>query len=509
MNLKTLFCCILCPVLLRFSFPYFDCAPLAWIALVPLFFAIAPTTRRRAFWLSYLSGLIFFLLTIGWLVYVTLTGLIILCLYLAFYFAFFGYFFAGIAKRKLLQRPESVIFLSCVWVVLEYIRSHLITGFAWALLGYSQYREIAFIQGADITGALGISFVVMVLNLCCFVLLNSLRQKNYTIVVKYILGLAILFLFVYGYGMYSLGKYSKNDRRPGFRVALLQGNIAQEEKWQSSFRSSIKKTYTGLSQRAAKSNADLLIWPETSYPDYIIGGDEDAFQDIADIVQKIKKPLLFGAVLDEGAERYFNAAFLVSPSQADIETYRKIHLVPFGEYIPLRKFLPFLEQVVPIGDFSAGKAFTIFHTDNAQGNAFDFGVLICFEDTVSELSRQFRLRGIDFLVNITNDAWFKATASPYQHLQASVFRAIENRVYVVRAANTGVSCIIDECGRILGRVADSSGNDIFVEGFLDGEVKKSSGLSLWTRFGDWFSTLCAAYMFFFVIYMKKKMWYDG
>ncbi len=472
---------------------------------MPLFFTIYKTTKRRAFWLSYLSGFLFFLLTLSWLTYVTLFGLIILCCYLAFYFAFFGYFFVGITKRTSAQRLSSIIFLSCFWVLLEYFRGQLLTGFPWVLLGYSQYRNLAFIQFADITGGLGVSFVVMFINLCVFVVLHALLTRNTAAIRKFVLSIFVVLVAVYGYGMYSMHTYSKhNENAPSLRVALLQGNVAQHQKWASIFRSSIKANYAALSQRAALDNPDLLIWPETSYPDYILSDDTDTFREIFEVTDDMHLPLLFGAVLEEN-DLYYNVAFLVSPVAQSIRAYKKIHLVPFGEYIPLRKYLHFLEDFIPIGDFESGNTYVIFHVNNRTGQRLHFGTLICFEDTLAELSRQFRLRGADFLVNITNDAWFGESANSYQHLQASVFRAIENRAYVVRAANTGISCIIDSAGRIVKRVKDSVGKDIFVRGFIQGEIKKSDVISFYTRFGDIFVMVCMVYILLFSMYLRKKM----
>lgn len=508
MNLQRLFFCILSSALLWSSFPRLDWECAAWIAFVPWLFAIAKTTKRRAFWLSYLSGFLFFLATLAWLVQVTLAGLIILCFYLAFYFAFFGYFFAGVTKRLPVQRFSVIIFLSCLWVLLEYLRGALLSGFPWALVGYSQYQNIAFIQFADSTGALGTSFAVVFVNLCVFALVQQFLKRNSTVGLKFVLAIAAVFLATYSYGLYSLAKYSSmREQGAVLRVALLQGNIAQEQKWQSVYRAPIKAHYRALSREAALSNPDVIIWPETSFPDSIVDGDQGAMSEIFDVVKETGRPLLFGAIFEAG-DSYFNAAFLVAPRAQHAQLYRKIHLVPFGEYIPLRRYLPFLEQLIPIGDFEAGKEYAIFQANNRAGEAFDFGVLICFEDTMPELARQFRLRGADFLVNITNDAWFGESASPYQHLQASVFRAVENRAYVLRAANTGISCIIDENGRIAHRVKDAAGKDIFVRGFIRADARKSKALSFYTRAGDWFVVLCAAYIFLFAIYLGKKMCYD-
>ena len=493
--------CLLSSVLLWFSFPKFNLEYLAWFSFVPLFFAIEGKTKREAFWSSYLSGFIFFILTIYWLVHVTFVGLIILSLYLSFYFAFFGYFFVGFKKRFKKYNVLLIIFLSSIWIILEYLRSYLLTGFPWVLLGYSQYLNTKIIQSVDIIGSFGLSFLVIFVNLCAFEMIKAVSFRKFKLFSKISIMLLLIWVVFYSYGVYSINKYSLQEDGV-INVSLIQGNIAQEHKWESIYRTKIKEIYFDLSRKASEDNPDIIIWPETAYPDYIISGDIESLRPMAEIVREIKIPILLGAVYQK-KDNYYNTAILITDNLKDIDIYNKIHLVPFGEYIPLRRYLSFFEQFIPIKDFSSGREFNIFRIKNKENESIDFGVLICFEDTIAELSRQFRLRGADFLVNITNDAWFKETSSPYQHLQASVFRAVENRIYTLRAANTGISCIIDNCGRIIKRVRDKN-KDIFVKGVIEGEVKKQDVLSFYTRFGDIIILICGLYILLFVYLLKKK-----
>lgn len=503
MKIKVFFLCILTSLLLSLSFPTFNLEYLAWFGFVPLLFTIENETKRRAFWISYFSGFLFFILTIYWLVHVTLAGLILLCLYLALYFAFFGYFFAGFKKRFSKTNIFTIIFLSSIWVILEYIRSQFLSGFPWALLGYSQYLNTKIIQFIDLTGSFGLSFLVIFVNLCIFHILESISHKNFKSASKILLTLLIIFIIIYGYGMYSINKYSKKSSTT-LRVSLLQGNIPQERKWQSLLSGEIKDIYFNLTRNAKEDNPDLIIWPETAYPDYIVDVDKKTLSPIIEIAGEVEIPILFGAVYQE-KDKYFNSAILISNNLEVESIYKKIHLVPFGEYLPLRKYFSILERIVPIEDFSEGKEFTIFKIKNSKGQSLNFGVLICFEDTIEELSRKFRQKGADFLVNITNDAWFKQTSSPYQHLQASVFRAVENRVYVLRSANTGITAIIDNCGRVTKELSDNKGKEIFVKGFITGSVYKQDIISFYTRFGDIIILVCGLYIIVFAIYISKKM----
>ena len=250
---------------------------------------------------------------------------------------------------------------------------------------------------------------------------------------------------------------------------------------------------------------DIIIWPEAAAPG-ILGEDTAIFERIFSLSRKIKTPLLLGAVVRE-SDKYFNSALMLDSDARVIRRYDKLHLVPFGEYIPLKKVFPFLETVVPIGDIERGRYFTLFPASSAVSKpSVNFGVLICFEDLFPELSRQFRLLGADFLVNITNDAWYKKSSAPYQHLQASVFRSVENRLYLARSANTGISGFIAPSGRIIAEVSDSNGRIIFVQGFKTETIAAAAGekLTFYSRFGDVFVILCILFTFCGIIPLLKK-----
>ncbi|MFC1709096.1 apolipoprotein N-acyltransferase [Candidatus Omnitrophota bacterium] len=507
MKSKTTLLCLASSFLLWLSFPAFNLGYLAGVGFLPLFFALQDKTKRSAFWLSYFSGFIFFMLVLYWLVHVTLVGLIVLCLYLAFYFAFFGYFFVGFKSRLVDLDLPLIIFLSSIWVVLEYTRSHLFTDFPWALLGYSQYQNIGLIQIADTVGSLGVSFVVIFMNLQIFQIVKLIQAKEFRRISRALLILILPFIIIYTYGFYAINKYS-SDSQTVLQVSLLQGNIPQEAKGASIYREKIKQIYFDLTRQSAKKEPDLIIWPESAYPNYFSQRDLFIPNPLKELIREVQGSILFGAVLEQ-ENKYYNGAILFPSELSQPVFYKKIHLVPFGEYLPLRRYLPFLVKFVPIEDFDSGREFVVFETKNKQGQPVSFSVLICFEDTIPELARQFRLRGADFLVNITNDAWFKETSSPYQHLQASIFRALENRVYVLRAANTGITCIIDNCGRVVKKARDKDGQDIFIQGFINGEVKKQDALSFYSRFGDFFFLICSIYMLWYALFpARKKMFKD-
>ena len=463
------------------SLPFFDGRLwiFAWFGFAPLFFALRGKSKGRAFLLSYFTGVIFWAGTIYWLIHVTLLGQVLLILFLSLYFGFFGLFV--FASR---QAPGAIrlFFIPSLWVFLEYLRAHLFSGFGWALLGYSQYLNLPLIQIADIVGAYGVSFLVMMVNVVFWelIIISSIKvskcqsakyqassiRRNFSFLFPFF---CLLFSLVYGF--YKLYRTPKHELRTTLKISVIQGNIPQELKWDRGSQGLILDRYAQLSQKAALEKPDLIIWPEAASPGLIgVAKDDWLLEHIFALPKETGIPLLLGSVVREN-KNYFNSALLIDRQGKIAERYDKLHLVPFGEYVPLKELFPFLETIVPIGDFTSGDSYTLFSLSPSAlpplsgpaGAGVKFGVLICFEDTVPELSRNFVKKGADFLVNITNDGWFKETKAPHQHLAASVFRAVENRVPLVRAANTGVSCFIDACGRIKAKVT-GNGKDIFVPG---------------------------------------------
>ncbi len=481
-NGKKIFLCLLSAVLLILSFPVFNIEFCAWLGFIPLFFVIQNESKSKAFLFAYITGIIFWAGTIYWLIHVALIGLILLVLYLALYFGLFGILF----KLTIKDYRLSVVTIPAAWVFLEFLRSRLLTGFPWALLGYSQYLNLPIIQIADITGVWAVSFLVMMVNVAVYNviarrvapkqslkrLLRFARNDNVALLLPFLL----VFLSL-GYGFYKLHNSKLQTPNSKLRVSVIQGSIPQYQKWSEAFKESISQRYEMLTKEAAKDNPDLIIWPETSVPG-IIGEEPGLLERVVRLAQDVDAPLLIGAVTSN-SNNYYNSALLISKDGKILSQYDKLHLVPFGEYVPLERHFPFLRQLIgiPIGDFSPGKEYTVFEIQNPKSLPDrqagkiqnDFAALICFEDTIPELSRRFVKQGAKFLVNITNDAWFKDSSAPYQHAQASVFRAVENRVPVVRAANTGLSCFIDSNGRIYDKVSDGK-KDIFVVGYKTKEI---------------------------------------
>lgn len=485
---------LLSAIFLVLSYPSFNLEFCAWFAFVPLFFALQNKSKGKAFLFSYLAGIVFWFGIIYWLIHVTLIGLILLVAYLALYFGIFGLIISS--TRSHVHTFTRLLFIPSVWVLLEYLRSYLFTGFGWAFLGYSQYLNLPIIQIANITGVWGVSFLVMMVNVLIYSVMRyalcAMRKKEKkSLFFNYcLLPLLLLFLSL-GYGFYKLRTTHDARRGRTLKISVIQPNIPQSIKWQESAKDEIWSQYLSLSRKALKDKPDLIIWPEAALPG-TLQKDPYLKNNLKALVRDIRIPLLLGAVSLDG-DNYYNRAILISKQGEFSQHYDKLRLVPFGEYIPLKRILPFLETIVPIGDFSAGKEYTVFafNAKRIAQSAQRFSVLICFEDIFPQLSRRFVKEGAEFLINITNDAWFGNTSSPYQHLSASVFRAVENGVYLVRAANTGISAFITPEGRVCSLADNAGERQTFISGYMTkGIFPILKQNSLYSQWGDWLILLC-------------------
>ncbi len=468
---------ILAASLLSLPFFSFNLWLFAWIGFVPLFISLERKSLLQSFIIGFFFGIIFWGLTIYWLIHVTLLGQVVLILYLAVFFGTFGciFYLSGFISSNIF-----LIFIPCSWVLLEYLRSYLFTGFPWALIGFSQYKNLPIIQIADVTGTWGVSFIVLLVN-AIFYLFWRRRLKPRTLLICFCV---ILLFFIYGFYKLSY-KPDLRCNKELLKISVIQGNIPQDLKWDKQAASGILNNYIELTAAAAKDSPSLIIWPEASVPVLWGGSAEDAqFARIFSLAGQLRINLLVGAV-SRFNEAYFNSALFINDLGHPERIYNKLHLVPFGEYVPFKNTFPFLQTIAPIGDIETGKEYTVFSQPKK------FSVLICFEDLFPELSRKFIKRGARFLVNITNDAWYKQGSAPYQHFAASVFRAVENRVYLVRAANTGISGFIDPFGRLLSIVQDITGRDSFVKGYSSQNICLAPiSPTIYNRFGDLFVYFC-------------------
>ncbi len=424
---------------------------LAWFCLIPLFLELNNKTRIQRWLLFLLFAVLFFLGLLYWIAHVSLIGLICLCIFLGLEFSLFG---------LLMPKPggkHSLLLIPLLWIIFERLRGFLFFGFGWGLIGYTQFRNLALIQSAQLFGVWGISFLIVLINTS----LSRIISSGFRISFKksFIFVPAACLALVYAFGYYLL---SQPFSSPEITISLIQANIPQEQKWDPEYSDAIIEKFSALSKKAAAEKPELILWPETSVPGYLLD-ETRLYIKLINLAKELKTYLLAGSPREEYEhKKFYNTAFLFNPSGHLVRFHDKMHLVPFGEYIPYKNLFSFLENT-QIADFSSGERYTIFQVNNHKGKIVRFGVLVCFEDVFPEIAHNFRSKGADFLVTITNEAWFKNSSEPMQHTAISVFRAIENRCWFLRCANTGISCFIDPKGRIREKI-EQNGKDIFVQG---------------------------------------------
>lgn len=474
---------------LFWSFPPGGSGVLAFVALVPLLYGLERASGPgEAFRLGMVTGLLFYTANLYWLNYAMISFgglpwlvgfslLVLLSLYVSLYLGAFCFLWVRLSPQNLLGR---ILWAGVLWAALEFVRTYLLTGFPWTFLAYTQFDNLSFLQLASLGGLYGLSLIIVWVNaaLASAIHLGPAQWRRGAVgLLSAVLALGVALL----YGRIELGQPQAGTP---LKVAALQGNIDQWVKWDPAYQQATMKTYRELTEAAASQKAHLIVWPETAVP-FVLGADLQAQVMLGNLARSTGSYLLVGSPdVRSGSEPlFFNSAFLVTPRQGIVQKYDKVHLVPFGEYVPLRKILFFVDKMVrgAVGDFQAGTEYTLFRTSEGQ-----FGVTISYEVYFPAQVRRYFQKGADFLVNITNDAWYGRSAAPYQHLAMAVFRAVENGAYVVRAANTGISAIIDPQGRVLEE------SEIFVPAVVTGEIRNRSRQTFYTQFGDLLAGLCLA-----------------
>ncbi|MBA3002760.1 MAG: apolipoprotein N-acyltransferase [Desulfurivibrio sp.] len=465
---------------------------LAWLALAPLFWGIENQPPRRAALLGLICGIAYYLPLLYWIVIVLATygqvplpiavlALFFLALYMSCYLAAFAYLCAKTGSRF-----PILLFAPACWVALDLIRGLLFTGFPWMDLAYTQYDLPQFIQVADLTGHHGLTFLMVLTNGLVFTLVVSLLRRKMARSPAIIVVAVALLLTVSGYSFRRLQTLpAAITQAEHMEVAAVQGNIPQDQKWQPAFQRETIDTYIRLSQELfTVKNPQLIVWPETALPFYPY--EHPLFLKLhSELTRPHQTFLLTGAphrerISAEGPLSYANSAFILSPDGQITSRYDKQHLVPFGEYIPFRRLLGFASPLVEtLGAFTPGQSNTPLFCQNSR-----IGVLICFESIFPEISRQQAQAGANLLVTLTNDAWFGRSSAPRQHLAMAVFRAVETRKTLVRAANTGISAFIDPLGRIQGA------SSLFAEYARSQPVALMDGLTFYVRWGYLFPWLC-------------------
>jgi len=510
---------LLSSVLLILAFPPYSLGWLGWVALVPLLIAISTVNPRQGFVLSFISGIISFAVIFIWVFEVPGYKILhhfILGLYLGPLFGIFGFVVSLITKRCGFTLAGFVAPL--ILVSLEYIRSNMgFIAFPFACLGYTQHAHPLVIQIASVAGAYGVSLLLAVVNsaVAAFVLSLLYRSKNPNLrpnrhisnrgLVSIAGAAAFLTILTLFYGMKVVYEPTGGKK---FKVSVVQGNIEQAKKWDRSYRNYIIDRYEELSRETSKDQPSLIIWPEAATPGFVLK-DIALLQRTTQLIREINTYFLIGSAeypkFQKGplkVDQFGNTALFFSPDGKVLGQYLKIHLLPFGEYLPYKETIPWSWIDVPnVTSTIPGKEFTVF-----QCPTYRFSVPICWEIIFPDLPRRFVRAGAQFLVNISNEAWFGRSVGPQHYVISSVFRAVENRVYVVRCTNTGISCFIDPYGRVVGRVKDEKNQDLFVRGVLTETVIPLESKTLYTRYGDWLIWICAGVSLIFIIvaFLRRK-----
>jgi apolipoprotein N-acyltransferase len=490
-------------------FPPFNQSWLCWFALAPLIAAIwfsGENSRRR--WLrnlllGYFAGIVFFTITFGWLgalgdLYQSffLHGLsFLLSIYLAMHFAFWAWFIGFLKPNTFAASWRNLLaaFLAAsAWATHEWVRGWLFSGFGWNGLGVALHAHFPMIQVAEFTGVVGLSFAIAFVNIIAVTTPVRLFVEARTRLMRPHFDLTLTLIGIVALLVFGLQRAQHPSPGKSIRVAAVQASVPQLQKLDPQFAPQAFEKFRRLSDIALHANPppDLLAWPESSVPgDWL---DKGVRQFVIDITDGYQSDLLFGIDDVVDAEHSYNAAVLIAGSERRTEIYHKVHLVPFGEYIPLRHSFPLFAAIagrwVP-GDFASGTEHTVFNLTNLEVR---IAPLICFEDTVGDLVRHFVSNGANLMVDITNDGWFLQSSGSRQHLANAIFRCVENRRPMVRAANTGVTCFVNEFGRVTQILQDDTGNT-FTEGVLTGEivVPQTATLTFYARHGEWFAECCA------------------
>jgi len=475
-------------VLLALSFPKFGHPACAWVALVPLIMALRglgpwgrpkPIPVRRAFLLGWWAGLVYFAGTLYWTsgvlaqfgglpLPVATFAMLLLAGYLALYPA------AAVATTAACLPAfgdRALALIPAAWAATEFMRGAFFGGFPWVPLGNSQVEVLPIAQMASIAGVYGLSALVAAVNVAvAAAVLSSGRTRSITVAAT------VASIAVSGaWGAWRIARADLLAGAPPLRVGLVQANIAQEDKWDPRQARRILTTYMAMSRDVVKRGAQYVIWPESSTPAMF---EEDATvnEAVRALAAELRVPLLFGSdQFERGSDpRYYNAAFLIGPDGRTEAVYRKIQLVPFGEFFPFQKWLSFVSPLVErAAPFAAGASVVMLPMGTHRAST-----AICYEVVYPRLGREAVLAGSELLTTITNDAWYGQTSAPFQHFSMASMRSIEQGRYLARAANTGVSGVVDPYGRVTQR------SRVFEQVGLVGEVRFIQTRTVYAAVGD-------------------------
>lgn len=488
MNAKTIVPIASTALLLALAFPGTSLWPLVYIGLVPLLLWSRNKHYIEVFIGGMFAGIIFHVIVFSWFATLTywagglaLLGVALLFLVLSF---FWGLVLAG--KRFFEKWMPDGVFIAfpAMWVLMEYILNHILTGFGWGSLGYTQWNNLYVAQLASLGSVYAVSFFIVLINTLVYEVINNRNR----IVIAAPAAIAVLALGI-AMPLWGSTRMEEPDTSSSLRVGVIQPSFSLDVKWSREFRTHMLDTQERLTGLAVSEGAQLVVWPESALYRCLV----DEIDAVSRIVQSYGIYLLTGSNHYESTGPsldddflFFNSAFLIDPTGKILGRYDKRHLAPFGEYVPLQWLLPFVDKIVPqISDFDPGDRVTIFEIDGRR-----FAVLICFENSFPHVVRDAGKLRPHFLVQLTNDGWFGQTSQPEQDMAISVFRAIENGASLIRCTNTGISCFVDPWGRISGIVESYQGGTVFVRGISVETVSTVPHNTFYKSYGDLWVMAC-------------------
>ncbi len=498
-------------MLLTVSFPPFPLGFLAPIGITIFLWFIREKPCRDSFRLGYLIGLFWGGMSLFWIAASSITGAVVVISLNAFHYGIVGWVFC-----RMKQKSETIALLALpfVWVGLEYIRSFSDIRFNWLTLAYTQTYYLPFIQIVELTGYLFISFVLILTSITLYLFIKGDKKSKYIFSILTV----TMVLFMNVYGVWRIRVHDTRDYRM-IKGGLIQPNVDPLQKWDSQFQEQVFNQLLENSNEILKQEPDLLVWPETATPFYL-RTRLHALAEIGKFLDSSRVYLLTGTPdyqYSEDRTRVFthNAAFFFRPDQIGFEAYYKMALVPGSETVPFKTILPLLRNLdIGGADFFPGKSYNVFkcrvpeRIGRYNGTQFQINrsnpldsitvrlsAIICYESVFPHIVRRFVENGAELLTIITNDGWFGMTSGPFQHARYAVFRAIENRVSIIRCANTGISGYIDPVGRYLRQAPLNSRKN------LSAIIPLNSKKTFYTVHGDWFGQICLLISIIFIFFV--------